>query len=193
MNFCHWPTDLYTAQPYVVELSVRIVSKSERPIIPGNRKNKQKLQMKQNPTNSIKARYRVGLRAKNHIKITSDNLMLSEVIVFHLPFLRTTWDARFYRILYHILPNWNAAILGSNFYGFWRVRTAKKAAMSFLNFIWRQAQPVQQFNCNLFRCYLHDSTRCNKRSISGIFSQIPEESRWVWLVSYFLHVPSRLE
>ena len=131
MNFCHWPTDLYTAQPYVVELSVRIVSKSERPIIPGNRKNKQKLQMKQNPTNSIKARYRVGLRAKNHIKITSDNLMLSEVIVFHLPFLRTTWDARFYRILYHILPNWNAAILGSNFYGFWRVRTAKKAAMSF--------------------------------------------------------------
>ena len=91
MNFCHWPTDLYTAQPYVVELSVRIVSKSERPIIPGNRKNKQKLQMKQNPTNSIKARYRVGLRAKNHIKITSDNLMLSEVIVFHLPFLRTTW------------------------------------------------------------------------------------------------------
>lgn len=102
MNFCHWPTDLYTAQPYVVELSVRIVSKSERPIIPGNRKNKQKLQMKQNPTNSIKARYRVGLRAKNHIKITSDNLMLSEVIVFHLPFLRTTWDARFYRILYHI-------------------------------------------------------------------------------------------
>lgn len=175
MNFCHWPTDLYTAQPYVVELSVRIVSKSERPIIPGNRKNKQKLQMKQNPTNSIKARYRVGLRAKNHIKITSDNLMLSEVIVFHLPFLRTTWDARFYRILYHILPNWNAAI------------------MSFLNFIWRQAQPVQQFNCNLFRCYLHDSTRCNKSSISGIFSQIPEESRWVWLVSYFLHVPSRLE
>ena len=39
--------------------------------------------MKQNPTKSIKARYRVGLRAKNHIKITSDNLMLSEVIVFH--------------------------------------------------------------------------------------------------------------
>ena len=71
------------AQPYDVELSVRIVFKSERPIIPGNRKNKQKLQMKQNPTNSIKAGYRVELRAKNHIKITSDNLMLSEVIVFH--------------------------------------------------------------------------------------------------------------
>ena len=31
--------------------------------------------MKQNPTNSIKAGYRVELRAKNHIKITSDNLM----------------------------------------------------------------------------------------------------------------------
>lgn len=39
--------------------------------------------MKQNPTNSIKAGYRVELRVKNHIKITSDNLMLSEVIVFH--------------------------------------------------------------------------------------------------------------
>lgn len=70
------------AQPYDVELSVRIVFKSERPIIPGNRKNKQKLQMKQNPTNSIKAGYRVELRAKNHIKITSDNLMLSEVNIF---------------------------------------------------------------------------------------------------------------
>lgn len=32
--------------------------------------------MKQNPTNSIKAGDRVELRAKNHIKITSDNLML---------------------------------------------------------------------------------------------------------------------
>lgn len=39
--------------------------------------------MKQNPTNSIKAGYRVDLRAKNHIKITSDNLMLSEVINPH--------------------------------------------------------------------------------------------------------------
>ena len=38
--------------------------------------------MKQNPTNSIKAGYRVELRAKNHIKITSDNLMLSEVNIF---------------------------------------------------------------------------------------------------------------
>lgn len=82
MNFSHWPIDLYTAQPYDVELSVRIVYKSERPIIPGNRKDKQKLQMKQNPINSIKAGYRVELRAKNHIKITSDNLMLSEVNIF---------------------------------------------------------------------------------------------------------------
>lgn len=73
---------MYTAQPYDVELSVRIVFKSERPIIPGNRKDKQKLQMKQNPTNPIKAGYRVELRAKNHIKITSDNLMLSEVNIF---------------------------------------------------------------------------------------------------------------
>ena len=39
--------------------------------------------MKQNPVNSIKAGYRVELRAKNHIKITSDNLMLSEVINTH--------------------------------------------------------------------------------------------------------------
>ena len=39
--------------------------------------------MKQNPTNSIKAGDRVELRAKNHIKITSDNLMLSEVINIH--------------------------------------------------------------------------------------------------------------
>ena len=38
--------------------------------------------MKQNPINSIKAGYRVELRAENHIKITSENLMLSEVIVF---------------------------------------------------------------------------------------------------------------
>ena len=38
--------------------------------------------MKQNPTNPIKAGYRVELRAKNHIKITSDNLMLSEVNIF---------------------------------------------------------------------------------------------------------------
>lgn len=38
--------------------------------------------MKQNPINSIKAGHRVEPRAKNHIKITSDNLMLSEVIVF---------------------------------------------------------------------------------------------------------------
>ena len=80
MNFCHWPTDQYTAQPYDVELSVRIVFKSERLIISGNRKDKQKLQMKQNPINSIKAGYRVELRAENHIKITSDNLMLSELI-----------------------------------------------------------------------------------------------------------------
>ena len=39
--------------------------------------------MKQNPINSIKAGYRVELRAENHIKITSDNLMLSEVINTH--------------------------------------------------------------------------------------------------------------
>ena len=38
--------------------------------------------MKQNPINSIKAGHRVELGAKNHIKITSDNLMLSEVNVF---------------------------------------------------------------------------------------------------------------
>ena len=38
--------------------------------------------MKQNPINSIKAGHRVEPIAKNHIKITSDNLMLSEVIVF---------------------------------------------------------------------------------------------------------------
>lgn len=89
MNFSHWPTDLYTAQPYDVELSVRIefkvrtVFKSERPIIPGNRKDKQKLQMKQNPINSIKAGYRVELRAENHIKITSDNLMFHGKIRFY--------------------------------------------------------------------------------------------------------------
>lgn len=46
--------------------------------------------MKQNPTNSIKARYRIGLRAKNHIKITSDNLMLSEVINPH--YHAMSWD-----------------------------------------------------------------------------------------------------
>ena len=38
--------------------------------------------MKQNPINSIKAGYRVELRSENHIKITSDNLMLSEVNIF---------------------------------------------------------------------------------------------------------------
>ena len=58
--------------------------------------------MKQNPTNSIKAGDRVELRAKNHIKITSDNLMLSEVMLI--------W---FSRVLYYTLfsPTASAFIL----------------------------------------------------------------------------------
>lgn len=58
--------------------------------------------MKQNPTNSIKAGDRVELRAKNNIKITSDNLMLSEVMLI--------W---FSRVLYYTLfsPTASAFIL----------------------------------------------------------------------------------